>query len=246
QRWVRVAGTVVSCLLLLAIAVRGAGCVRGERDRQTFDCLLMTPLPARQILWGKWWGCVLGGRAGWAWLGALWLVGLATGGVSFWAVPLFALAMAVFAGAFAWIGIWYSLVCRSTLRATLAAILSSLIGLGGFILVLGVCCITPLQLTGPGGGRALEELFHFLMGLSPAVVICWLPFRTFDHHEMEWLRRDTPFAVYAIIGVLLWVGISYLLSQRALQRFREETNRMPRTPRRAPRRGEVLAEGEAW
>src|SRR5207253_7133044 len=48
--WVRVVGTTVACLMLLGVAARAAGSVSGERDRQTLDALLTSPLDTQAIL----------------------------------------------------------------------------------------------------------------------------------------------------------------------------------------------------
>src|SRR5205823_10268489 len=67
--WVRPVGTIVACLLLLGVAVRAAASVGGERDRQTLDSLLTSPLEAGSILYGKWIGSIVSVRWGWLWLG---------------------------------------------------------------------------------------------------------------------------------------------------------------------------------
>src|SRR5262249_18306175 len=42
--WVRVLGSLVACLTLLAVAARASSSISNERDRQTLDGLLTTPL----------------------------------------------------------------------------------------------------------------------------------------------------------------------------------------------------------
>src|SRR5262249_41114625 len=44
--WARFAGALVACLLLLQVAVHAATALSSERERQTFDGLLSTPLSA--------------------------------------------------------------------------------------------------------------------------------------------------------------------------------------------------------
>src|SRR5262249_39717178 len=55
---VRVSGTAVACLLLVMVAVRSSSSVSLERDRQTLDGLLTTPMDSDNILLGKWLGAV--------------------------------------------------------------------------------------------------------------------------------------------------------------------------------------------
>ena len=54
--------------MLLAVAVRASGSISGERDKQTMDGLLTTPLDGHTILLAKWVGAILSVRWGWVWL----------------------------------------------------------------------------------------------------------------------------------------------------------------------------------
>jgi ABC-type transport system involved in multi-copper enzyme maturation permease subunit len=49
-------GVGVMALAGLLVAVRAAGCISGERERRTWEPLLLTPLEPRQLLRGKLWG----------------------------------------------------------------------------------------------------------------------------------------------------------------------------------------------
>src|SRR5207249_2130740 len=118
--WVRTCTVVVGCLSLLAVAVRGSTAYSSDRDRQTLDSLLTTPLDSTTILVGKWLGAVFSVRLAWVWLALIWGVGLATGGLHWLALPLLLLAWGVFAGFEATIGLWFSLLCKTSLRATVA------------------------------------------------------------------------------------------------------------------------------
>ena len=53
-----VEGIVVALLFGIAVAIRSAGAVSGERERQSWDLLLLTPLETKQILRGKLWGII--------------------------------------------------------------------------------------------------------------------------------------------------------------------------------------------
>src|SRR5262249_37670785 len=112
--YVRMVGTLVGCLLLLAVAVRSAGCLGTERDKQTMDGLLTTPMDSASILVGKWVGSIASVRWAWIWLGLIWFAGVVTGGIHPATVPLVVAAWLVYAGCFAGIGMWFSLVCRTT------------------------------------------------------------------------------------------------------------------------------------
>src|SRR5262249_7207717 len=85
--WVRGLTMVLGCLMLLQVAVHAAGSVSGERERQTLDGLLATPLTNRSILFGKWLGSIFSPRATALCLALVWMAGWSVGGVSLLAVP---------------------------------------------------------------------------------------------------------------------------------------------------------------
>jgi hypothetical protein len=110
----------------LLVAVRAAGCISGERERRTWEPLLLTPLEPRQLLRGKLWGVldaarpyllayllaallpvVLLGVGALVWLALTWL--------ATWVVLYFAAA----------IGLECSVRAGSSWRALLRALLSS-------------------------------------------------------------------------------------------------------------------------
>jgi ABC-type transport system involved in multi-copper enzyme maturation permease subunit len=124
-------GTFIACLLLLGVAVRAAGSFSGERDRQTLVSLLCTPLRAREILGAKWLGSVLVGRLIWVYLLAIWLAALFTGGLHPAALPLLVAAWFCYAAFLASLGLYFSVVSRTSLRATvwtLVTVLGTCIG----------------------------------------------------------------------------------------------------------------------
>lgn len=51
-----VQGLLVMLLASLVVGVRCSGAVTGERERQTWEALLLTPVPAKQLIRGKLWG----------------------------------------------------------------------------------------------------------------------------------------------------------------------------------------------
>jgi ABC-type transport system involved in multi-copper enzyme maturation permease subunit len=142
---IRFVGTVVGCLLWLAIVVRASGSISGERDRDTLDNLLTTPLPSSEILYAKWLGAILSVRRGWIWLGAIWGIGILTGAVHVLSLPLLIGAWFLYAAVLAGVGLWFSTGARRTLRATVGALLTTLVLLGGHWLVSGMCCFFPLR-----------------------------------------------------------------------------------------------------
>jgi ABC-type transport system involved in multi-copper enzyme maturation permease subunit len=85
-----VQGLVVMLLASLVVGIRCSGSVTGERERRTWEALLLTPLSARQLIRGKLWGI----------MGASYLYLLA------YAAP--AVVLSVFGGVLAlcWVLLW--------------------------------------------------------------------------------------------------------------------------------------------
>jgi ABC-type Na+ efflux pump permease subunit len=232
--WVRVAGTVVAFLLLLAVAVRAATTVSGERDRQTMDSLLTTPLDSTTILFGKLLGSILSVRWGWLWLGLIWGIGLVTTGLNILALPLVAAAWFIYAVFLTNIGLWFSVNCRTSLRATIWTILSTLMCFGGHWLC-WLCCI-PFFLAGPGPGKPFEEAAQFQMfGLTPPFSMGMLAFQGYEFQE---IHQEEPykFLAFALFGLVFWSGAALVLWTATCARFRALSGRAPLYRRAAPAR----------
>jgi ABC-type transport system involved in multi-copper enzyme maturation permease subunit len=236
--YLRTAGTVASTLVFLAIAIRGASAISGERDRHTIDALLTTPMSVRSIVWGKWWGCLLGMRWAWAWIFGIWVLTLATGGVHPVMFPAAVVSTAIYASGFAWIGLYCSLHCRTTLRATMLAILSSVFCGGGYFLLFAFCCMVPLSfaVAGPGERDFVGILVQFLCSFSPSVNLAWLPIHEFKPRELDLGHPHIPHAPFWILGLLAWGLLSLFLSNASVAKFRRMANRVTVTQERDLRR----------
>ncbi len=131
-----VQGLVVMLLASLVVGIRCSGAVTGERERRTWEALLLTPLSAKQLIRGKLWGImgasyvyllayaapavvlsVLGGVLALCWV-LLWL-----------AVTV--LAMYYIGAA----GLWASVRSRSSWRALLGTMAAGYVG--GLAIYLG-------------------------------------------------------------------------------------------------------------
>jgi ABC-type transport system involved in multi-copper enzyme maturation permease subunit/uncharacterized membrane protein YqaE (UPF0057 family) len=227
--WVRVVGTLVACLTLLGVAVRAASSISGERDRQTFDSLLTAPVESNSILFAKWVGSLLSVRRAWLWLSLVWLLGIVTGGLNEPAVPWLLLSWFVYAGFLASLGLWFSMTCRTTLRATVWTLLTTAaLGVGHWYLWLLFCM--PLQLR--------EDLFAWVVrfqmyGLTPPLALGWLAFGR-DSIPSGIIGNssssaDDPMgALYCLLGGLaLWGTSGYVLYSLAARRFAVLTGRVP-------------------
>jgi ABC-type Na+ efflux pump permease subunit len=226
--WVRIVGTFVACLTLLAVGVRASSSISGERDRQTWDSLLATPLSSDAILFGKWLGSVASVRWAWLWLGSIWALGLVTGGLHPFAVPALVIAWLVYAVVGAGVGLWHSMHRRTSLRAALWTIQTCLmIGVGHW-LVVGMGCYAPLTFLGM---HELGLLFLLKVQFSqtPPAVLGWLAFDIYDSGADE----SMEITAFALLGVVSWaVGILFFW-MIASNRFEQLTNRADRLHPRA-------------
>jgi ABC-type transport system involved in multi-copper enzyme maturation permease subunit len=242
--WVRAAGTPVACLLLLAVAVRASNTFSGERDRQTYDSLLTSPLECSSILFAKWLGSIASVRWAALWLLAIWVLGVAAGGLHVLAVPLLATAWLVFAAVVASLGTWFSLVSQTSLRATVWTLLATVAASVGHWLLTLLCIYIPVgTLVG-----SLGEDFHWLpefefYGLTPPATLALLALHGGEFGEhFFWNGSDFwRWVACAGAGLAVWATVAGCVWVRTLGRFRVLAGRMPlrrpvvpRAPAEAP------------
>lgn len=215
--WARIVGAMVGILLLLNVAVRAAGSISGERDKMTFDALLTSPLDSDTILYGKWLGSVLSVHWGWGWLGLIWGLALVTGGLSIFAFPLLVMAWFIYASFVACLGLWFSMNCRTSMRATLWTLTSAVfLGVGHWLIWL--LCI-PLF---PGGGPDFRVIAKFQAGITPPFALgycfCFGNSDSYDLREM--------FLGYGLAGLVFWAIAAGIFSGVLRNRFRQLTDRV--------------------
>jgi ABC-type Na+ efflux pump permease subunit len=230
---------LAACLTLLGVAARSASSISGERDRQTLDGLLCTPLESDEILYGKWLGGVLCVHWGWVWLGLIWGIGLGLGGLHPVALPLLIICWFVYAAFLSSLGLWFSIRCRTTLRATVATFLTAVLASVGHWL-LWFCCL-PLRM---GGGSGLFTLMELQAGITPPAVFFLL---SFPSESVDYWRGTGEMLGYCLVGTLLWAGAAAWLWGVTRLRFiavtgREESSRPPRPPLGFPAEPETETE----
>jgi ABC-type transport system involved in multi-copper enzyme maturation permease subunit len=245
----RFVGTTVACMLLLVVVVRAAGSVRSERERNTFDDLLTTPLSNEEILFGKWLGAMLSVRWAWIWLGMIWLICLVTGGVQIYALPLLFATWLTYAAIGAGVGLWFSVGSKSTLRATVAALATMLFICGGHWLVTGLFCYFPLSLlTRHTNEDSWSWLLNVQAGQTPPFVMALFAFNSEDFAQpwnMDFVVKNT---ISSLFGVGCWAAMLPVLWLLVKRRFEKVTGRAavlhpewaapPR--RRAPKKARLM------
>lgn len=203
--WSRIMTTLVGCLLLVGVAVRAATAVSGERDRQTLDGLLTTPLESSAILGAKWLGSIRSVRAGWLWMLIIWLGGAASNRLHPLAVPLFLLAWLIYAAVIATAGLWFSIICRNTLRALVCTLLTlGALGLGFLVLPLHYAA----HYAWLGQADSFTEWLNRLqLGLAPPIVLG----RLLPYWRQDALLGSGPNQVgwevgFAYLGLGCWLA----------------------------------------
>lgn len=221
--WAAVAGSGASLMVLLGVAVKAANCVTGERDKDTLSSLLTTPLTARELLVQKWRGVLWGTRRMWIWPALIYLTALCGGGLSLTAALMLPVLSAAYAMAVAAVGVYFSVVARSTLRAVVYTVLT-VVGIGGGVwLVFGCCCGTALSV---GGAAEITQVILYTgAGSSPPAVMGMLTADEFDGELRFGDFGTVRYEVFVLLGFALWAGLALPLAARALEKFRRAANR---------------------
>jgi ABC-type transport system involved in multi-copper enzyme maturation permease subunit len=214
QAW----GTPVATFLLLALAVRAATAISGEREASTLDPLLLTPLEPHEIVAGK----LLGGLWSVRWLAtplvASWMIAAMFGAisvVSFGALLVELLLYGVFAAA---VGLQCSLRSRASGRAVAWAVAVLFFSFGGFYLLIVPVCF---------GG--------LLFAASPPTVLALSVFAPLQIsvYDRAWWTSGLV-ASFVAVETVVWLAIytalcSWLVSN-AVWQFDRRAGRMATNP----------------
>lgn len=227
--WVRFTGTLVAGLLLLGVAIRGAVSMRGEKDRETYDALIITPLTGQEIIKAKWLGNIAGIGWGWLWLGGIWFLAAVTGGFNVIMIPFFLGCWFIYASCLSQLGIFFSQKHATTVRAIVSTVLVTIgISVGQFLLL--ACCAFS-----SGLGRGGEDLFLLVSATSPLTVLGVLQFGTDELSMME-SSFFGRFVGYGFIGLFIWGFGTAILWGMNTSRFNQDTGRTIKERSDEPRR----------
>ncbi|MHB1424151.1 MAG: ABC transporter permease [Gemmataceae bacterium] len=199
-----VQGVVVMLLASLIVGIRCSGAITGERERQTWEALLLTPLSAKQLIRGKLWG-IMG--ASYVYLlayAAPALVLSVLGGVMALSWVLLWLAVTVLAmyyiGA---AGLWASVRSKNSWRALLATMLAGYVGglaiylcttpiLAIAALILGLALIAldrqfGTQLSVAAGAFSFDHRLFTVLTCLGLALLFWLMSRLFLSRALRWV-----------------------------------------------------------
>jgi ABC-type transport system involved in multi-copper enzyme maturation permease subunit len=221
---VRLVVLMVAGFMLLGMTVRAAGTIAGERERHTFESLLATDLNNAEILQSKWLGCLAHVATTGILLLFLLYTALAIGEISLLGFPLLLFGFAVEATMVINLGMYCSLLCRSTFRATLIALLLLLVIVGGHWL-LYLAASTVLKTT--GHTDLIDDLAAFheyglttLRNLEALATIGKI-----DPHQGSALSTWTHLAA-PLMGILIHAILAGLFGWRLRSRFGPITGRI--------------------
>jgi ABC-type Na+ efflux pump permease subunit len=233
---------LVGCLSVLGAAIHASGAIAGERDRQTLDSLLTTPLENHAIIWAKWWGSFLSVRKAWYCLAVVGWVGMFTGAMSPFALPVLLVACAVYTAFAASIGLWCSLMFRSSLRAMFWTLLIVVLACGGHrVSTWFTDPIVTERRPRPDGyvtttSQDWYESFKYFQsyGLTPTTTLNWLASSARDVEgpyilQDRWSHNEASFwpRSSCVAGLLIYLlGIWWFL-RSTHHRFARATGRMP-------------------
>jgi ABC-type Na+ efflux pump permease subunit len=197
------------CIALLGVLVRSATCISQERERGTWESLLVTPLGPAEISAAKLLGSLLCMRSIWLLVALLWLLGMAAGQLR----PVFvggaALLVTVLAFCTAAVGMSLSLSMRSSLRALSVGVALTLVLSGGYLL-----CAFPLVVPTLA---SQQPPFLLLSPCIPFLLVSSMLLAIQDQTNSSLVVAACALggALYAITGLLLLAAVRRWFNQLA-------------------------------
>lgn len=230
--WFRTFFVIVGCISLMAVAVRAAGAINGEREKRTLNELLTTPLSAFEIVLGKWLGSLFAVRPLLLLFGLVAFAALCMGGLHPAGVVLALISWLIFASFFAALGIWFSIHDHSQLRSIVITLLLTLFFGGGHWIVMGLLVYWPLNVFYPQND-VTDWLVSIEMGFTPPVVLAVAPYAGVEELE-RFSNEDWRPVWIGAIDLVVWSVAAAALMIGSCVRFAFIANRMDRRPRPAP------------
>ncbi|HZZ81205.1 MAG TPA: ABC transporter permease subunit [Gemmataceae bacterium] len=216
--WFRIAGTAGGCLMLLMLSVRAATSITSEREKDTFDALITSPMSADGMLLAKVFGNLTSMRPAWFWFAAMLLMALCSAGLHPLAVPIILVAWFIYAIFATMLGLLFSMSCQSSIWSSLFTVLTMLFLGGGHWLITSCFCMPVFGLMMMAArnarmervvGEAGKYWSMFQGGLTPPAV---LGFCSFGWDERMFREREAwEFFGFCMLGLVLWIFMSGIL-----------------------------------
>ena len=218
QGWIRIVLIVLTLVLGGKVALRTAGAITSERERQTMLSLLLTEITREEILKAKFLAALWSVRYNVFFLLAALILGTIATGIhplaaflSFFPLPIFVTYCAV-------VGLFFSVRCSSTFRARMQTVIFLVITLGGHRLV---TFAIPMLFESTIGKETASVLGAVLnSGLTSPSTIYALSFSWKEQADVFNGEKGKE-VLGAILGLLIYVALTCLLwlwTRRAFNR----------------------------
>jgi ABC-type transport system involved in multi-copper enzyme maturation permease subunit len=157
--------TFLSCCGLLLMTARAASSITSEKERDCWASLIGTPLEGGQIIKAKILGSLWSLRGLVPFLAVVWLPALLLRPSFFLSIGFTLLDLGILAAFLATLGVYYSLRCKSTLRAMGAALGTAILFGGGYLM----CCCPVAEIGARGSNTGMQ------LGLIPCMpfLLAW-------------------------------------------------------------------------
>ena len=214
--WIRILTGGLATICMLSVAMRASTSISSERDKDTWVSLIATPLSSHEILFGKWLGAMLSARQLYFGLVLIWAYGMAVGAIEPIMIVPTILYLVIAVSAFAWMGLYWSVVSRNSLIAVIRAFMCAMFIGGGFWVVIGCCCAAPIGRAGGGDELVTVNVAQMLLAATPSFTVGWLPLYEFDERDLVPFSMDMsggsstigPFAIP--FAMIVWGGLNWL------------------------------------
>jgi ABC-type transport system involved in multi-copper enzyme maturation permease subunit len=194
---VRYLAIIATAVSLVPVGVAASKSITEEREKKTLDSLAASPLEAKEILYAKCVGSIVGFRWLFIALASFLLLAVCGGEIEPVAFALLLFAWVIFAAFFSCLGLFFSTICKTTLQATIMIILAM------------IALVVPSFLGGDVIFLDNRDIIFYpirqlIRHLSPVMTFRMLTFDTAFEGDSQLLTFFICFLIYVPITLLLW------------------------------------------
>lgn len=240
--FLRLAGTLVACLMCIRVGLQAARSIGAERERETLDSLLTTALTPGEIIGGKWWGAFLNCRWILLWLLVHWGLGVLSQSIAWFSIPLLFIAVLIFAAFSVSVGMVCTAWSPNSKQAITLALLILVLGttivpwIGAKVLSIATGETRPNNGTWPPNYQRYSAPWpdQFAKAFSPprALAECVVPS---EYHHTRWYdspEQFEPFAPFLALSLAMYLLAAVVLGFTAREIFRYKVRARFATARR--------------